>query len=271
MRVCIQQKWGPTVSAFSRQNIKAAALQYVPMIFGLRVPGFIKVHWRYARRSFITWLVLFIAPFVIGVASLSVISEKILKVETTEWQLFLIALFLIAVAFFFAERHRTFRRIYVMAIPAMVILNGVVHLVFTNGLSLGSVVTFGILAVLPAWWLGRHSMGKGYRLLSNGADKNYRPGRDLYMDGQYKEAFAHLEPSAERGHMKSLYLLGDAYEHGNGRDKDRIKAAWFYDKASRKGYRKAHTAFDILFETFSPDEIAAFETNLSISGINDLF
>lgn len=259
------------MSVFSKKNIKAAAFEYVPMIFGLRIPGFIRVHWRYARHSFLTWLVLFVAPFVIGVAILSVISEKILKVEATDWQLFLIALFLIAVAFFFAERHRKFRRIYVIAIPAMVVVNGVVHLLFTNGFSIGGVITFGILAGLPAWWLGRHATGKGYRLLSDGADKDYRPGRDLYMDGQYEDAFMHLEPSAKRGHMKSLYLLGHAFENGNGCEKARVKAARFYDKASRKGYRKANTAFDALFETFSQDEIDTFEANFSISGINDLF
>lgn len=241
------------------------------MVFGLNMPGFIKIHQRYVRRSFLTWFVLFIAPFVFGVMCLSIISEKLFEVEANNWQLFLAALFLIAVAFFFAERHRKFRRIYVMAIPAMVIVNGLFNLVFTDGLSIGGLITFGVLAVLPAWWLGRHAMGKGYRLLSDGADKNYRPGRDLYMDGQYVEAFAHLEPSAERGHMKSLYLLGHAHEHGKGRERDRIKAARFYDKSSRKGYGKAHLAFEALFETFSQDELYTYETDFGVSGINELF
>jgi len=64
----------------------------------------------------------------------------------------------------------------------------------------------------------------GYRMLSDGANKTYRPGRDLYMEGQYAKAFIYLEPSAKRGHMKSLYLLGHAHEHGNGRERDRVKA-----------------------------------------------
>lgn len=259
------------MSAFSKQNIKAAAREYVPAALGLRIPGFIRIHWRYAKRSVLTWFVLFIAPFVIGVMSLSIISEKLLEVQASNWQLYLIALFLIALAFFFAERHRKFRRIYVMAIPVMVIANGLFDLIFTKGLSTGSLITFGILAVLPAWWLGRHSTGKGYRLLSDGADKDYRPGRDLYMDGQYADAFVHLEPSAKRGHMKSLYLLGDAHEHGKGRERNRIKAARFYDKASRKGYGKANLAFEALFETFTQDEIDAYETDLAAVGINELF
>ncbi|MBL4869751.1 MAG: sel1 repeat family protein [Robiginitomaculum sp.] len=152
----------------------------------------------------------------------------------------------------------------------MVVVNGLFNLVYTDGLSIGGLIKFGILAALPAWWLGRHAMGKGYNLLSDGADKNYRPGRDLYMDGQYVEAFAHLEPSAKRGHMKSLYLLGHAHEHGNGREIERITAARFYDKAGRKGYGKAHHAFEALFETFGPEEIKTFETNLGISEINEL-
>ena len=255
--------------AFSKQNIKLAR-QYVPMIFGLRIPGFIKVHMRYARRSLVTWLVLFLAPFVIGLMSLSIISERLLEVKMSNWQLYLLTLFLIALAFFFAERNRKFRRIYVMAIPAMVVVNGLFNLVYTDGLSIGGLIKFGILAALPAWWLGRHAMGKGYRLLSDGADKNYRPGRDLYIDGQYVEAFVHLEPSAKRGHMKSMYLLGHAHEHGNGREIERITAARFYDKAGRKGYGKAHHAFKALFETFGPEEIKTFETNLGISEINEL-
>lgn len=241
------------------------------MLFGLKLPGFIKVHLRYMRRNLITWFVLFIAPFVIGVMILSTISEKVLEIKASDWQLFFLALFLIALAFFFAERHRKFRRIYVMAIPAMVIANGLFNLFFAQGFSVGNLITFGILAALPAWWLGRHAMGKGYRLLSDGADKNYRPGRDLYMDGHYEEAFVHLEPAAKRGHMKSLYLLGQAHEHGNGRDLDRIKAARLYDKASRKGYGKAGHAFEALFETFSPEEADIYETEFGTPGIDELF
>lgn len=260
---------GETVRAFSKQNVKLAR-EYVPMVFGLRIPGFIRVHMRYARRSLITWLVLFLAPFVIGVMIFTTVAEKLLEVKMSGWQVNLLTLFLIALAFFFAERNRKFRRIYVVAIPVMVVVNGVFNLVFTDGLSIGSLITFGLLAALPAWWLGRHAMGKGYRLLSDGADKDYRPGRDLYMDGKYAESFVHLEPSAKRGHMKSLYLLGHAHEHGNGREVERITAARLYDKAGRKGYSKAHLAFETLFETFSQKEIKTFETNLGISEINEL-
>ncbi len=259
------------MSEMSWQTVQAGLRKYLPLALGFRTPGFIKIHLRYARRSFVTWFVLVIAPFVFGVMSLSIISENLLEAKARDWQLFLIALFLIALAFFCAERSRTFRRIYVMAIPSVVIINGLFKMFFVDGLSTGSLITFGILSAAPAWWLGRHAMGKGYRLLSDGADKDYRPGRDLYMEGHYAEAFVHLEPSARRGHMKSLYLLGDAYEHGKGRERDRVKAARFYDKASRKGYGKATRAFEALFETFNSDEIAAFEAKFGTLGINELF
>lgn len=192
-------------------------------------------------------------------------------VSLTGWQRFFIVLLCIAAAFYFAERHRKFRRFYVLAIPGMVLINGFFRFIVFGGLSFGGLVTFTILAGLPALLLGRLSMGAGYRMLSNGADKNYRPGRDLYMEGQYAKAFLHLEPSAKRGHMKSLYLLGHAYEHGNGYTVQRIRAAQFYNKSAKKGYRKAHGAFEALFASFTSAEVEAFEADLNIFGAHDLF
>ena len=259
------------MAILSKQNIKAATRKYLPTVLGIRVPGFFKIHLRYAKRSFITWFVLFIAPFVISVMTLRIICEKFLDLTPNDVQLYIVALFLIALAFFFAERHRRFRRIYVTALPVLVIVYGLVVLISLREPFPGNLFRFAFTSALPAWWLGRHARGKGYRMLSDGADKDYRPGRDLYMDGKFDEAFVHLEPSAKRGHMKSLYLLGHAHEHGQGREIDRIKAARFYDKSSRKGYTKARRAYDDLFDTFSPDEIKAFETELGTSGIDELF
>ena len=259
------------MNGFTKQEIKTAVRQYAPMMLGLRIPGFIKIHLRYIRRDTLTWFVLFIAPFVIGVMTLSVLCEKLLEIDASDLQIFLVVLFIIALAFFFAERHRKFRRFYVMAIPILVIANGLFRLNYSGGVGIGRIIGFGIVTLLPAWWVGRHAMGKGYNLLSDGADKDYRPGRDLYMEEQYAQAFVHLEPSAKRGHMKSLYLLGHAHQNGNGRNHDRVKAARFYDKSSRKGYGKAKRAFDDLFDSFSQEEITAFETDFSTSGLNELF
>ena len=258
------------MNPLSKKNLKTVATDYVPTLLGFRIPGFIKIHFRYLARNPFIWLVLVIAPFIIGLMSLSMINRAWDEVSLTGWQRFLIVLLIIAIAFYFAERNRQFRRFYVMAIPGMVIINGVFRFAFAGGLSFGGLVAFGILAGLPAFILGKLSMGMGYRMLSDGADRHYRSGRNLYMEGEYEQAFIHLEPSAKRGHMKSLYLLGHAHEHGNGREKDRIKAASFYNKSAKKGYRKSHVAFEALFATFTTEEVQAFEVDLNVS-VSELF
>lgn len=259
------------MKVFSKKNFKIAFGKYLPLVLGLRIPGFIHIHFRYAKASFITWCVLFVAPFIFGVEVLSTFFERTAETQIRDWQVFLISLFVIALAFFFAERHRKFRVFYVAAIPAIIVLNGLFHLFIVDGWSIGSLVKFSLLAGFPAWWLGRHAAGKGYRLLSNGADKNYRPGRNLYMDGNYSEAFEHLEPSAKRGHMKSLYLIGHAHEFGHGRPLDRIIAARFYSKSARKGYGKAHKAFEALFQSFNDDEVDLYEDHVGKTGLSNLF
>ena len=108
-------------------------------------------------------------------------------------------------------------------------------------------------------------------MLSDGGYKNYRAGRNLYMDGQTKTGLALLEPIARKGHMKSLYLLGHAHEHGNGLERDLIKAARFYEKASSKGYSKASRAFENLLQSFDAEQIQAYETDISTLEVNQLF
>ena len=259
------------MSVFSKKNIKLLLVEYAPALLGLRIPGFIRIHFRYLARNPFIWLVLVLAPFIIGLVTLSQLNQASAEVSLSGWQRFFIVLFVIAIAFYFAERHRKFRRLYVMAIPGMVIINGLFRFAFDGGLSLGGIISFGILAGLPALVLGKLSMGKGYHMLTDGADKHYRLGRALYDEGQYAKAFIQLEPSAKRGHMKSLYWLGHALEHGNGREQDRVRAARFYDKSAKKGYRKAHAAFEALFATFSAGEVEAFEADLDVLGRSELF
>lgn len=255
----------------TKSNIKKTTFEYVPMVLGIRVPGFIRIHFRYAKRNPIIWLVLTLAPFIIGLIVLASVCEHILKVSPRGWQSFLIVVFFIALAFYMAERFRGFRRFYVAAIPGMVILNGLITMFLKTGFSFGSLIVFLILSAAPAWILSKLSMGKGYKMLSDGADKSYRPGRNLYMEGQYEAAFVYLEPAARRGHMKSLYLLGHAHEHENGRELDLIKAAHLYERASSKGYRKATAAYQRLMQSFSPEQMAAYETDIETLEVNQLF
>ena len=255
----------------TKKNVKAATFEYIPMALGIRVPGFIRIHFRYALRNPLIYIVLVIAPFILGLIFLSAISTHLFKVEPKGWQIFLITLFFIALAFYTAERSRLFRKFYVLAIPGMVLANGVFNLFFKSGFSFGSFVVFLILAVIPALILGKLSMGYGYRLLSDGADKNYRCGRDMYMAGEYEAALLQLEPSARRGHMKSLYLIGHAHEHGYARDLDLFKATHFYERSSARGYRKATDAYERLIQSFDAEQMARYEADLGTLDVNHLF
>lgn len=256
---------------FTKKNIKAASFEYVPMILGIRVPGFLRIHLRYALHNPFIYIILVIAPFILGMMFLTTLSNQLFEGQVKGWQIFLITLFLIALAFFMAERSRKFRRFYVIAIPGMVIANGLFNLFIVQGFNIGNLIGFVILAGIPAWLLGFFSTGYGYRMLSNGAFKKYRVGRDLYMAGDYKNAFLYLEPTARKGHMKSLFLLGHAHEHENGRELDLIKAAHFYEKASSKGYAKATRAFETLVQSFTPEQMQAYETDISTLEVNQLF
>jgi len=256
---------------FTKKNIKAASFEYVPMILGIRVPGFIRIHFRYALRNPFIYFVLVIAPFVLGMIFLSALNAQLLDGQARGWQIFLITLFLIALAFFMAERSRKFRRFYVVAIPGMVIANGLFNLFIIQGFNFGNPLVFLVLSAIPAWLLGIFSAGYGYRMLSDGAYRHYRIGRNLYMDGEYEKAFLYLEPTARKGHMKSLYLLGHAHEHANGRELDLIKAAHLYEKSSSKGYRKATLAFEHLLKSFDDAQMAQYETDIGSLEVNQLF
>lgn len=255
----------------TKKNIKTASFEYVPMILGIRVPGFLRIHLRYALRNPFIYIILVIAPFILGMMFLTALNKQLIDGKGQGWQIFLITLFLIALAFFMAERSRKFRQFYVAAIPGMVIANGLFNLFIVQGFNFGNLIGFGILAGIPAWFLGKFSMGHGYRMLSDGAYKNYRIGRNLYGDDDYKNAFLYLEPAARKGHMKSLYLLGHAHEHANGRELDVIKAAHFYEKASSKGYAKATRAYEALVQSFTPEQMQAYETDVSTLEVNQLF
>lgn len=241
------------------------------MVLGIRIPGFIRIHFRYLKHNPIVWLVLVLAPFIIGLMILSMASNQILETPLKNWQSVLIILFLIALAFFWAERSRKFRRIYVTAIPAMVVVNGLFSMVLKSGFGFGSLVVFTLLSVLPAWILGKLALGRGYQALSDGGFKNYRLGRNLYMEGHAADALKYLEPAARKGHMKSLYLLGHAHEHGNGYEIDLLKAARLYEKASSKGFQKATIAYLALLETFTTEQMEKYETDISTLEVNQLF
>ncbi len=259
------------MSASSKLGFKVLISKYLPMALGLRVPGFISIHLRYARHSFITWLVLFVAPFVFALMGLRIFCEAVLKIDPSDLQLYLASFLVIAALFFWAERQRKFRRIYVILIPAIVIFYGGVELFFGGDHPPGNLIKFGIVSALPAWWLWRRASTKGYQLLTDGADKDYRPGQELFARGEYAAAFEYLEPAAKRGHMKALFLIGQAHEQGLGLTQDKIRAAQFYDRAGRKGYPKANRAFEALVDNMSEAEKEALNVAIDATGLKELF
>ena len=259
------------MSEFSKPKISALIRKYLPAAFGLRVPGFIRIHFRYIRYSFLTWIVLFVAPFVMLVFGLRQLRGLAADINPNDTQIYLIAFFAIAVMFFLAERNRRFRKIYVILIPALVILYGLIDLAVDPGRFPGNLFRFAILTGIPAWWLWKRATRRGFDALTDGADKNYRAGYELYLKEDYEAAFELLEKSARRGHMKSLYLIGDAFEHGYGKVKNRVKAARLYDKAGGKGYKKAQEALQRLCADMSAAEKAQYEINTGVSGLDQLF
>ena len=207
---------------------------------------------------------------------MSVIALRTLRrvaadINFNDTSIYLIAFFVIAVMFFLAERYRQFRKIYVILIPALVIFYGLIGLIVEPGRFPGNLFRFAILTGLPAWWLWKRATNQGFKALTDGADKDYRTGHDLYLEEEFETAFIHLEKSASRGHMKSLFLLGDAYEHGRGKDKNRVKAARLYDKSGHKGYVKAREALRRLHDKLNEDEKSQLEINTGNSGLDDLF
>jgi len=116
-----------------RGPVRTAMGKHAPMVFGYGIPGFIKIHIRYAKHSFRAWFVLFVAPFVISCMSLRLLCEKVLDIRIGDVQVYLVSFFLIALAFYFAERHRKFRRIYVLTIPALVFIYGLINFLADPG------------------------------------------------------------------------------------------------------------------------------------------
>jgi len=71
------------MSAFSKKNNKTVVTNYVPTLLGFRIPGFLKIHFRYLARNPFIWAVLVIVPFVIGLMTLSMMNREWDEVSLT--------------------------------------------------------------------------------------------------------------------------------------------------------------------------------------------
>ena len=72
-------------------------------------------------------------------------------------------------------------------------------------------------------------------------------------------AIPFLEKSAKRGHFKSIFLIAESYEYGYHYEPDRVKAAKFFLKSGKKGYRKATLRYQNILDHMTPAERTEFD------------
>ncbi len=238
------------VSQFAGQFGKAASSVYVP--------GFLFIHLRYLRYHTQSWLALFVAPFVATKAVLGRLSNWSGDARFQSLSFDLIALAVIAACFMLAERRREFRRYYVYAVPIIIFVGLVIGAAAKHGWFTRPFWPEFLMVGFLAYIVGRVSIGKGYQALKDGGDMNYRKGRAYFDERKFKKAMPLLEKSAKGGHFKALYLIAEAYQKGLGDyPQDKVRAAEYYARSGRKGYRRATQTYRSLLDTLSPDEMDA--------------
>ena len=66
-----------------------------------------------------------------------------------------------------------------------------------------------------------------------------KEAREAYEKRDYAEALKEYERLAGQGNVDAQGCLGDMYEMGQGVEQDCKKAAYWYRKAAKRGYRHA--------------------------------
>lgn len=225
------------------------------------VPGFFRIHLRYIRNYPIVWAALFVAPF-LGI--------KMVWLRLAEWMgtntlqglgLDILAIFVVALCFFAAERNEKFRRFYVIFAPGVIFVS-LIYWASGMGLMNPGFWVVGILIWLLTWTVYKISSTKGFKALSHGGSRKYTKARGFYDAGEYDKAVPLLEKTAKAGHFKSLFTLGECYERGYFYEADRLKAAELYQRAARKGYSPALARFRGIQEELSEDEQTSLEKSL---------
>lgn len=229
---------------------------------GAFIPGFLRIHWRYLRNNLRAWVALFVAPFMAIKLSLIALVGWFASDTAGVWKFDLIAIFSVALCFFLAERHRGFRKVYVYVVPAVMAVCLLYWAGSDSGVLNAGFAVKAILIGLLTYRVGKFTITKGYEQLTEGADKDYHQGRLHYDRGDYELALPFLEKAAKRGHFKSLYLLGEAYELGHHYDKDIVKAARHFLRAGKKGYAKANQRHESLLGKMTTSEQKQAERNI---------
>lgn len=75
---------------------------------------------------------------------------------------------------------------------------------------------------------------------------NLQEGIQSFRVQDYRKAFIHLKPEAEKGQPDAQYAVGYMYYYGQGVVEDRRKAWYWINQAARIGQRDAVAAVQIL-------------------------
>jgi len=222
-------------------------------------PEFLRIHLRYMRHNFRIWAALFVAPFLAIKLALIAIFNRIATSDSGTWKFDLMAIFIVALCFFLAERNREFRRIYVYAAPAIM---GIGLLYWAFNTTRGSTAGFLVLAALIFLFtrrVGLFTIRRGFEQLAEGGDKDYVKGLTFFENQDFEQALPLLEKSAKHDHFKSLYLIGEAYSQGHHYEADMAKAAAYFFKAGRKGHTNGYARYEALMPELSEAQKSKIE------------
>ncbi len=180
----------------------------------------------------------------------------------------IMAILCLAICFYLAERLPEFRRFYIYLAPA-VIFFGLIYWASHMGVLSVAFWVIGVLIWLLAYFVLRITRTKGLFALDHGGSRKYAKTKKLYDAGDYQAAIPLLEKSAKRGHFKGLNLLGECHELGRGYEQDMFKAARYYLRAAKKGYRPAYASFERVYDQLDDAQRLDIEKNLTKTGLEN--
>lgn len=92
-----------------------------------------------------------------------------------------------------------------------------------------------LIVVWMLWLTG--CMTSGYHL---------REGIQSFKAQDYRQAFIHLKPEADKGQADAQYAVGYMYYYGQGVTEDRRQAWYWITRAAKKGQKDAVSAVKLL-------------------------
>lgn len=225
------------------------------------VPSFFRIHLRYIRNYPIVWAAFFVAPFIAIKMSLVRLFGWLGTGTSIGLGYDIMAIFVVALGFYMAERSEAFRHYYIYLAPAVIFIS-LIYAASGLGLMNPGFWAVGILIWLLSAAVLKITRGKGAHALAHGGDRKYAKARALYDAGDYQQAVPMLEKAAKGGHFLVLHLMGECYEKGHYFKPDIFKAARLYQRAAKKGYSPALTRFKNIHDGLSPEDQERLETSM---------